>query len=102
MFCEKDFLKNFTIFIEKIPVLEPDFNKIAGLFIKKDAQTQMFSCEYCEIFKNTCFNEHLQTVLITSGIVESAILIFIETYTTHFIAQKVSWQNISTMPLKLK
>ena len=72
MFCEKDFLKNFTIFIEKIPVLEPDFNKVAGLFIKKDAQAQMFSREYCDFFKNTRFNEHLQTassptVLITFG-----------------------------------
>ena len=25
-------------------------------------QTQVFSCEYCEIFKNTYFEEHLRTV----------------------------------------
>ena len=39
------------------------FNKVARLqacnFIK-EAQTQVFSCEYCEIFKNTFFIEHLR------------------------------------------
>ena len=25
----------------------------------------MFSCEYCEIFKNTYFEEHLQTTAFT-------------------------------------
>ena len=29
-------------------------------FIKKTL-TQVFSCEYCEIFKNTYFEEHLRT-----------------------------------------
>ena len=28
-------------------------------FIKKESLTQMFSCEVCEIFKNTFFTEHL-------------------------------------------
>ena len=37
----------------KTPVLEPLFNKVAGL---KDP-TQVFSCEYGEIFKNTNFEE---------------------------------------------
>ena len=27
----------------------------------KKAPTQLLSCEYCEIFKNTYFEEHLQT-----------------------------------------
>ena len=26
----------------------------------KEARTQVFSCEYCEIFKNTYVEEHLQ------------------------------------------
>ena len=30
-------------------------------FIKKEALTQVFSCEFCEIFKSTYFEEHLQT-----------------------------------------
>ena len=46
-------------------VLESLFNKVAGLqasrpttLLKKDSNT-VFSCEYCEIFKSTCFEEHL-------------------------------------------
>ena len=34
------------------------FNKVAGLtcnFIKKEALGQVFSCEFCEIFKNSFF-----------------------------------------------
>ena len=26
-----------------------------------ETPTQVFSCEYCEIFKNTYFEEHLRT-----------------------------------------
>ena len=29
--------------------------------IKKETPTQVFSCEYCKIFKNSYFKEHLQT-----------------------------------------
>ena len=29
---------------------------------QKETPTQLFSGEYCEIFKNTYFEEHLQTV----------------------------------------
>ena len=28
---------------------------------KKETPTQVFSCKICEIFKNTYFEEHLQT-----------------------------------------
>ena len=46
--------------------MESLFNKVAGLkacnFIKK-ALTQVFSCEYYEIFKNTYFEEHLEMAL---------------------------------------
>ena len=30
-------------------------------FIKKETRAQVFSCEFCEIFKNTIFTEHLRT-----------------------------------------
>ena len=30
-------------------------------FIKKETLVQLFSCEFCEIFKNTFFTEHLRT-----------------------------------------
>ena len=38
-------------------MLESLFNKVADL----KAPPQVFSCEYCEIFKNTYFEEHLRT-----------------------------------------
>ena len=39
------------------------FNKVAGLrsatLLRKRLLAQMFPCEFCEIFKNTSFTEHL-------------------------------------------
>ena len=32
-------------------------------FTKKDTPAQVFSCELCEISKNTNFTEHLQTTI---------------------------------------
>ena len=61
----KDVLKNFTKFTEKHPCQSLFFNKIAGLrpevcnFIKQETLAQVFFCEFCEIFKNTYFTEHL-------------------------------------------
>ena len=50
-------------------MLEPLFNKVAGLkaynFIKKSPQPKC-SCEYCEIFKNSFFIEHLWWLLLVS------------------------------------
>ena len=49
----------------KAPVLESLFNNAAGLkgcnFIEKKNPTQVFSYEYCEVSKNTNFEEHLRT-----------------------------------------
>ena len=36
-----------------------------GNFIKKEALAQVFSCEFCEISKNTFFTEHLWTTAST-------------------------------------
>ena len=47
----------------KISVLESLFNKVDSKDIK-EAQTQVFSCEYCEIFKNTFFTELLRWLLL--------------------------------------
>ena len=45
--------------------MESVFNKVAGLqarnYIKKDTLTQVFSCEICEIFKYTYFEELIRT-----------------------------------------
>ena len=47
---KKSGLKNFSDFTGK---------RLACSFIKKTS-TQVLSCEICEIFKNTYFEEHLQ------------------------------------------
>ena len=49
-------------------MLESPFNKVAGLkvciFIKKETPTQLFSCEYCEILKNSFFIKHLSRLSV--------------------------------------
>ena len=57
VFCKKDILRNFTKFTGKHVCQSLFFNKVAGLsacnFIKKETLAQVFSCELCEISKNT-------------------------------------------------
>ena len=36
-------------------------------FIKKETLAQVFFCEFCEIFKNTFFTEHLRTIVSVSN-----------------------------------
>ena len=36
-------------------------------FIKTETLAQAFSCEFCKIFKNTFFTEHLQTTASLEG-----------------------------------
>ena len=55
VFCNKSVLKNFAKFTGKHLYQSLLFNKVAGLrsatLSKKDTLTQVFSCEFCEIFK---------------------------------------------------
>ena len=38
------------------------FNKVVGLrFIKKETATHVFSCDFCDVFKNAFLIEHLRT-----------------------------------------
>ena len=56
VFCKKDVLGNFAKFTGKHLCQSLFFNKVAGgacNFIKKETLTQVFSCEFCEISKNT-------------------------------------------------
>ena len=39
-------------------------NCVLKSFIKKETLTQTCSCEFCEIFKNTFFIEHLRWLLL--------------------------------------
>ena len=55
---KKGALNDFRYIHRKTPVLELENT---CNFIKKETPTQVFSCEYCEIFKNTYFEERLRT-----------------------------------------
>ena len=55
-FCKKGDLRNFAKFTGKQLCQSPFFNKVAGQachFIKKETLVQVFSCEFCEVSKNT-------------------------------------------------
>ena len=49
-------------------MFESLFNKAGALkaciFIKKEIPTQVFSCEYCEIFKNSFLVEHFLFIIL--------------------------------------
>ena len=61
-------LRNFAKFTRKHLCQGLFFNKVAGLeacnFIKKETVTQVFSCGFCEISKNTFFTETLWWLLL--------------------------------------
>ena len=52
--------KVFLKIHKKTPVPESLFNKVAVLRPKKDTLAKVFSCEFCEIFKNTFFTEYFR------------------------------------------
>ena len=68
-FQKQSFTKVFRkyVFLEiqmKMSALESPFNKVTGLrpeALLKKIQVQVFSCRFCQIFKNSFFTEHLQT-----------------------------------------
>ena len=56
VFCKKSVLKNFTKFTGKHLSQSLFFNKVSGprvAFLLKKTLVQVFSCEFCEIIKNT-------------------------------------------------
>ena len=59
------FLK-FSDIHQKVSVLTSLFNTVKGLKTRnlKKTPTQVFSCEYHNIFKNSCFIEHLWWLLL--------------------------------------
>ena len=59
------FLKN-SQYSQKTPILESSFNEALQLY-QKETPTPEFSCEYCENFKSTYFEEYLQTVASDDG-----------------------------------
>ena len=71
-------LKNFFLnIVKKTPVWESPFNKVAVcIFIKKETPIQLFSCEYCEILKNSFFIERLMSLGTTLIFVIFLVLCF--------------------------
>ena len=64
---KKGVLRNFAKFTGKHLCQSLFFNEVAGgacNFIKKEILAPVFSCEFCEIPKNTFFTEH---VLVTAS-----------------------------------
>ena len=63
--------RNFAKFAGKLLCQSPFFNKVADLrpatLLKKDTLAQMFSYEFCEIWKNSIFHR-------TPPVVASAVL----------------------------
>ena len=55
VFYIKGVIKNFTKFTGK--------HLWQSLFFKNEILAQVFSCEFCEIFKNTFLTEHLRLLL---------------------------------------
>ena len=63
LFCKKDVLRNFTKFAGKHLCQRLFFNKVAGL--RHRSLAQAFSCEFCEISKNTFYKKHSWWLLLT-------------------------------------
>ena len=62
VFCKKGVRKSISKLTGKPPLSE------ACNFVKKESPTQVFSCEFCKIFKNTFFVEHLRWMLLITFI----------------------------------
>ena len=63
VFCEKTVLKDLAKFTGKRVYRSLYFNKVEGgglQFYQKKTPAQVLSCEFCKIFRNTYFEEHLQ------------------------------------------
>ena len=43
-----------------MPASDSHFEEVSGNFIKEEAMSQVFFCEFCKNFKKTFFTEHLR------------------------------------------
>ena len=57
--------------------LQSLFNKVASLmafnFIKNETPTKVFSCEYCKIFTNSFFIEHIQWLQYSGNVTNMSL-----------------------------
>ena len=74
VFCKKGVLKNFAKFTGKHLCQSFFFNKVAALrpaILLKKTLAQMFSCEFCEVYKSTFFH---RTLLVAASVKYNFIL----------------------------
>ena len=63
--CKKAVLKNLAIFTGKALCWSPfliEWHAWRAAILLKETPTQVFSCDYCKIFKSTYFQENLRTI----------------------------------------
>ena len=70
--CKKGVLKSFAKFTGRRLCQSLFFNKV----VKKETLTQVFSCEFCEVSKNTFFIELLRWLLLKIKVLQKKILRF--------------------------
>ena len=89
VFSRFDLLKNS-------PLLECVFNKVAGIqcqsvtLIKKETSAQVFSSEFCEIFKNTFLIKQLRA---TASVILALVICDFQ-FIVHFSSTFVTFQII--------
>ena len=89
MFFKIDILKNLAMFTGKHLCYSC---RAGGLQLYyKEIPTQVLSCEYCEIFKNTYFEEHLQTA--ASALLIIKLLIKYWTSAELFLIKNITWNG---------
>ena len=75
VFCKKIFLRNLAKFTAKHLWQSLFFNKVAGL-IEKETLAQVFSCEFCQISKNTFSYRTPPMAASDTGIFENSFLFY--------------------------
>ena len=78
-------------------------------FLKKVTLTSVFSCEFCELFKDTCFVEDLQTAgFETPGrssrrevFFEKGVLRNFGKFTGEYLCQSLFFNKVASGPLQI-
>ena len=82
VFCEKGVRKKLTKFKGKHLCQNLFFDKAGGL-------AQVFSCEFCETFKNTLFY-HLWWLLLNNTIVKNSVIDVFCNFTAFIFIEKIN------------
>ena len=82
------------------------FLNVSGLWpatLLKETPIKVFSCGICEIFRNTCFEEHLRTAAFAQGGFNWIELVkrFSEQLFSKFLWKFVSEKRLGSLPSKI-